>query len=101
MTPIRVILVDDHPLVTEGVRAVLETYEQIAVIESVTNGHEAVSAIQRLSPDVTLMDLNMRGMNGLTATELVLERDPCARIIILSMHDNPEYISTALRHRLG
>jgi len=98
MTPIRVILVDDHPLVTEGVRAVLKTYEQIDVIESVTNGHEAVSAIQRLSPDVTLMDLNMPGMNGLTATELVLERDPCARIIILSMHDNPEYISTALRH---
>ena len=98
MTPIRVILADDHPLVTEGVRAVLETFEQIAVVASVTNGRDAVDTIERLSPDVTLMDLNMPGMNGLTATELVLERDPTARIVILSMHDNPEYISTALRH---
>lgn len=98
MTPIRVILADDHPLVTEGVRAVLETFEQIEVIASVTNGRDAVDTIARMNPDVTLMDLNMPGMNGLTATELVLERDPNARIIILSMHDNPEYISTALRH---
>lgn len=96
--PIRVILADDHPLVTEGVRAVLETFEQIEVVASVTNGRDAVDTIARINPDVTLMDLNMPGMNGLTATELVLERDPDAKIVILSMHDNPEYISTALRH---
>jgi len=98
MIPIRVILADDHPLVTEGVKAVLETFDQIDLIASVTNGRDAVTAIERLGPDITLMDLNMPGMNGLTATELVLERDPAARIIILSMHDNPEYIATALRH---
>ena len=98
MTPIRVILADDHPLVTEGVRAVLDTFDQIEVVASVTNGRDAMDAIARLDPDVTLMDLNMPGMNGLMATELVLERDPAARIVILSMHDNPEYISTALRY---
>ncbi len=98
MSRIRVLLADDHPLVTEGVRAVLETFDQIEVIAAVATGRDAVDTIERLAPDVTLMDLNMPGMNGLTATELVLERDPEARIVILSMHDNPEYISTALRH---
>ncbi|QPH53822.1 response regulator transcription factor [Pontivivens ytuae] len=98
MSRIRVLLADDHPLVTEGVRAVLETFDQIEVIAAVATGRDAVDTIERMAPDVTLMDLNMPGMNGLTATELVLERDPEARIVILSMHDNPEYISTALRH---
>ncbi|WP_316014511.1 response regulator transcription factor [Roseobacter sp. HKCCA0434] len=98
MTPIRVILVDDHPLVTDGVRAVLETYDQIEVVETLTNGRDAVDRIGDLRPDIMLMDLNMPGMNGLTATELILERAPDTRIIVLSMHDNPEYISTALRY---
>ncbi|MBB5515832.1 two-component system NarL family response regulator [Rubricella aquisinus] len=98
MTPIRVILADDHPLVTEGVRAYLETFDQIDVVATVTNGPDALAAIERLKPDVTLMDLNMPGMNGLTATERALETSPQARIVILSMHDNPEYITTALRH---
>jgi two-component system NarL family response regulator len=95
---IRVLIADDHPLVTEGVRAFLETFEQISVIGIATNGEEAIAAIDRLEPDVTLMDLNMPGINGLAATEIVLERHPNARILVLSMHDNPEYISTALGH---
>ncbi|RED13156.1 response regulator transcription factor [Pontivivens insulae] len=95
---IRILLADDHPLVTEGVRAVLETYPQIEVVATVTKGTDAMEAIASYRPDVTLMDLNMPGMNGLTATERTLEQDPEARIIILSMHDNPEYISTALGH---
>ena len=98
-TPVvKVLIADDHPLVTEGVRAFLETFDTIEVIGTVSNGEDAIAAIDAQSPDVTLMDLNMPGMNGLAATEIVLERHPGARVLVLSMHDNPEYISTALGH---
>ncbi|MEL6600430.1 MAG: response regulator transcription factor, partial [Pseudomonadota bacterium] len=98
MSQIRIVLADDHPLVTEGIRAMLETYPQIEVLGTAANGRDAVEAMAAHSPDVLLMDLNMPGMNGLTATEIILERTPEARIVVLSMHDNPEYITTALRH---
>ncbi|MEM7615566.1 MAG: response regulator transcription factor [Pseudomonadota bacterium] len=96
--PIRILIADDHPLVVEGVRGVLETYETLSVVSTAANGEEALSAFDLHMPDVVLMDLNMPGMNGLAATEILLERHPDARILILSMHDTPEYISTALRH---
>ena len=98
MSQIRIVLADDHPLVTEGIRAMLDTYPQIDVLGPAATGSDAIEAMERESPDVLLMDLNMPGMNGLTATEIILERSPSARIVILSMHDNPEYITTALRH---
>ncbi|MEY8839856.1 response regulator, partial [Cribrihabitans sp. XS_ASV171] len=61
-------------------------------------GQEAVDQVDRLAPDVILMDLNMPGLGGLSATEMILERRPQTRILILTMHDSPEYISTALSH---
>ena len=94
----RVLIVDDHPMVAEGIRAILETYEDISVVATLSNGQEAIDRIGELAPDVVLMDLNMPGMNGLSATEILLERHPELRVLILSMHDSPEYISSALNH---
>ncbi len=94
----RVLIVDDHPMVAEGIRAVLETYDDIAVVGTLTNGREAVDRVAELDPDVMLLDLNMPQLSGLAATEIILERRPDTRILILSMHDSPEYISTALSH---
>ncbi len=96
--PIRVLVVDDHPMVAEGIRSILETYDDIEVVGTLGNGQEAIDQAGRLSPDVILLDLNMPQVNGLSATEILLERNPNLRILILSMHDSPEYISTALRH---
>jgi len=96
--PIRVMIVDDHPMVAEGIQSILETYDDIAVVGTLCNGQEAIDAVERLAPDVVLLDLNMPVMNGLTATEILLERSPDTRILILSMHDSAEYISTALAH---
>ncbi len=96
--PTRVMIVDDHPMVAEGVCAILETYDDIEVVATLGNGREAIDRIGALSPDVVLMDLNMPEMNGLTATEIIHERRPGTRVLILSMHDSPEYISTALSH---
>lgn len=95
---IRVAIVDDHPMVTEGIRSVLESYDDIAVVGTFANGREILDAVDRVVPDVILLDLNMPELNGLTASELLLEKRPEARILILSMHDSAEYISTALSH---
>ncbi|MEQ9693525.1 response regulator transcription factor [Shimia sp. SDUM112013] len=96
--PVRVVIVDDHPMVAEGIQSILESYDDIAVIATLSNGREAVDRMQALNPDVVLMDLNMPEIGGLTATEMLLEAKPDTRILILSMHDSPEYISTALSH---
>ncbi len=95
---IRVLIVDDHPMVAEGIQSLLESYDEIDVVGTLSNGQEAVDQTTYLQPDVILMDLNMPGLGGLSATELILERLPDTRILILSMHDSPEYISTALSH---
>ncbi|MQY42945.1 response regulator [Epibacterium sp. SM1969] len=95
---VRVLIVDDHPMVAEGIQSILESYEDIDVVGCLTDGQEAVEQISGLAPDVVLMDLNMPRLGGLSATEIILEQAPKTRILILSMHDSPEYISTALSH---
>lgn len=95
---IRVMIVDDHPMVAEGMEALLETFDDIRVVATLSNGQEAVDQVEAVAPDVILLDLNMPVLGGLTATEIILERAPNTRVLILSMHDTPEYISTAMAH---
>ena len=95
---IRTLIVDDHPMVAEGIQSILETYDDIEVVGTLGDGQSAVDQLTTLAPDVVLMDLNMPGVSGLAATEMMLERHPDTRILILSMHDSPEYIATAMRH---
>lgn len=95
---VRVLIVDDHPMVAQGIQSVLEDHDGIEVVGTLGNGRAALDQLECFDPDVILMDLNMPEMGGLTATEMVLERRPGTRILILSMHDNPEYISSALSH---
>lgn len=95
---IRVVIVDDHPMVVEGIQAILETYEDIEVVGALCNGQQVVDQVATLNPDVILLDLNMPEIGGLSATEMILEQRPDTRILILSMHDRPEYISSALNH---
>lgn len=94
----RVVIVDDHPMVAEGIEALLDSFDDIEVVATLSNGREIVDQVGALDPDVILLDLNMPNVGGLTATEMILERRPQTRILILSMHDSPEYISTALGH---
>ncbi|MEO0391053.1 MAG: response regulator transcription factor [Pseudomonadota bacterium] len=95
---IRVLIVDDHPMVAQGIQSILESYDDVDVVGTLGTGKDVIAQLARLEPDVILMDLNMPQMGGLTATELVLERRPETRVLILSMHDSPEYISSALSH---
>ena len=95
---IRVLIADDHPLVMDGIRSCLETYEHIEVVGEAKTGLEALAKAEELNPDVVLMDINMPELNGLDATAHFKERFPDTKLLILSMHDNREYISSALRY---
>ena len=94
----RVLIVDDHPMVAEGIEAILETYDDLSVVGTLSNAREALDKLADLDPDVVLLDLNMPELTGLAATEMMLETRPGTRILVLTMHDSPEYISTALSH---
>ena len=96
--PHRILIVDDHPMVAEGIRALLETYDDLEIVGTLGCGEAAIREAGRLGPDVVLLDLNMPGMNGLSATEILREEHPDIAVLILSMHDAPEYVVTALRH---
>ncbi len=94
----RIVIVDDHPMVAEGIQSILESYDDVEVIATLSDGQQIIDQVEALEPDVILLDLNMPGIGGLSTTEIILERRPETRILILSMHDSPEYISSALSH---
>ncbi|MEO0370325.1 MAG: response regulator transcription factor [Pseudomonadota bacterium] len=96
--PTRVVIVDDHPMVAEGIQSILESFDDVEVIATLSDGQQIIDQVERLDPDVILLDLNMPGIGGLSTTEIILESRPETRILILSMHDSPEYISSALSH---
>src|SRR6056297_503310 len=94
----RIVIVDDHPMVAEGIQSILESYDDVAVIATLSTGQQIIDRVEQLAPDVILLDLNMPGIGGLSTAEIILERRPETRILILSMHDSPEYITSALSH---
>jgi len=94
---IRVLLADDHVMVREGLRLILEASGDIQIIGLAANGQQAVELASQSCPDVAVMDLSMPIMNGIEATELIHVHCPQTRLIILSMYNSPEYIQRAVR----
>jgi DNA-binding NarL/FixJ family response regulator len=95
--PIHVILADDHTLVRAGIRALLEKLPDVKVVGEAGDGREVLNLVKAQKPDVVLMDIAMPGLNGLEAAERMTRDFPAVRIIILSMHDNEEYVLRALK----
>ncbi len=93
----RLILVDDHPLVRDGLRARLEAVPGFAVVGEAGNAEEALALAAEHEPDLALMDVGMTGMNGIALAALFHERFPGIRVLMLSMHDNVEYVTQAVR----
>ena len=93
---IRVLVVDDHAILRDGIRSLLESQKDILVVGEAGDGSEALEAIGTLLPDIVLMDISMPKTNGLEATRLIKERFPHVKVLILTQHDNREYIAPAL-----
>ncbi len=96
--PARIAIVDDHPMVAEGIEAILDGYDDLTVVTTLSCARKLIEGLDSFAPDVIVMDLNMPGMGGLEATEMILERAVAPKVLILSMHDGPEYVSSALSH---
>jgi DNA-binding NarL/FixJ family response regulator len=97
MARIRVLIADDHAIVREGVRALLNLSDDIEVVGEAANGQEAVEAARTLSPDVILMDIAMPGLGGLEATIEIRRENPAARILVLTQYEDREYIRRFLK----
>jgi two-component system, NarL family, response regulator NreC len=95
--PIRVVLAEDHTIVREGLRALLDGRDDVVVIAEADNGHDAVAAARQHRPDVIVMDLNMPGLNGVDATKVIRESHPETHILILSMYSTEEHVRPAIR----
>jgi two-component system nitrate/nitrite response regulator NarL len=94
---IKLLLVDDHPIVLEGIRACFAAKEGIEIVGEASDGEGAVRKAKELSPDVILMDINLPGMSGLEATKLLQKEVPRTKVVALTMHDNREYILSIIR----
>ena len=94
---IRVFLADDHAVVRDGLRFLLEAQGDISVASDAADGRQAVLQVQHLQPDVVVMDIAMPGLNGIEAARQICETCPSAQVVILSMHATAEHIFRALQ----
>jgi len=97
MSPIRVLIADDHRLFRQGLRQICETVGRLEVVGEAENGEEAVALALRLKPDVVLMDIRMPVMDGVEATRRIAASVPSARIIILTMYRQDQYVFEAIK----
>jgi len=93
---IRVLVVDDHAILRDGIRSLLESQDDIIVVGEAGDGGEAIELVDKLLPDIVLMDISMPKTNGLEATRIIKDRHPHLKVLILTQHDNREYIAPAL-----
>jgi DNA-binding NarL/FixJ family response regulator len=94
---VRLFLVDDHPLVRDGLRARLDPLPGLEIVGESGSAAEALTLIERLQPDLVLADVGMKDMNGIELAALLQQRQPAVRVVMLSMYDNPEYVQQALQ----
>jgi DNA-binding NarL/FixJ family response regulator len=97
MRPTRILLVDDHVLVRAGIRALVEVIEGVQIVGEASNGREAVALAKEHLPDIVIMDVSMKELNGIEATEAIMAAVPSARVLILSMHAAEEFVRRAMK----
>lgn len=97
MSQIRVLIADDHGIMRAGIRSLLEGQPDIEIVGEASSGWEAIEQATRLQPDVVLMDIAMRGLSGLEATQAIREHDPQINVLALTMHDREEYFFAMLK----
>ena len=93
---IRIIIVDDHPVVRHGLKAILGGHPGWEIVAEADDGYDAMALVEQLSPDVVVLDVSMPRINGLEACRLIRERSPKCEILIVTQHDSPQMMREAL-----
>ncbi|MGH2574855.1 MAG: response regulator, partial [Ignavibacteria bacterium] len=93
----KILIADDHQVVRDGLRNILISSGTMSVVGEAGDGQDAVNIYFESKPDVVIMDITMPNMNGIEATKLIKQKDPEAKILILTMHDNQEYLNQVIR----
>ncbi len=97
MSKIRVLLADDHTIVRQGLRALLDTHEDIEIVGEAENGRQAFEKTEQISPDIVVLDITMPYLNGIEATRKIKKLNPEIKVIVLTVHDSEEYVHQILQ----
>jgi DNA-binding NarL/FixJ family response regulator len=92
----RIVLAEDHAILREGIRSMLESVPDLEIVGEAEDGREAVTQARELKPDIVLMDLSMPNMNGTEAIRQIKQRDPQVRVIVMTVHKSDEHVRAAL-----
>lgn len=95
--PLRVLIVDDHPVFRDGLRLVLQSAPELCLVGEASNGEDAVASVDAVRPDVVLMDLQMPGMNGIDATRAIVAAHPGTAVLVLTLVDEDASVMAALK----
>jgi DNA-binding NarL/FixJ family response regulator len=96
MKKIKLMIVDDHEVVREGLKKLLEAYPEIEVVGTVENGKECLEQLGQVSPDVVLMDISMPGLSGIETTRIACEKMPSIKVIMLTIYDDDQHVLKAV-----